>query len=656
MRFPAALAMLALLAVPATLPATAAADDATPSISQFLKIRTPGAPVMLPDGSLLQRDWPDGVWQLYRVTPKQPGPDASYAPDQVVRTKLTDFPDGVASFSLSLDGKHCVVMYARGGNENTQLALIDPMAPGIAPLEPVLSNPKVQAGVNTWTRDGSGFFYSANDESPNDFYVYRWDLATKKATRVLAEPGSWRLPDVTADGTRALVTQEVSASDSRVFELDLRTGQKRDLTIKPADATAACGVVGYVAGDRAVLMTSDWRDGMQRLYLRDLKSGKITEPLAELSKFELDGADLNDQRDRVLVVANEDGYGTPHLYALPTWKPMALPPIDKGVLGVSDIRANQIVWTNSNARSAGAAFLTTFPAKGAPVTKQLTWTDNAGVDLSSFQLPQLVRYPAFDGKPVPAFVYLPAGFQKGQAIPFVIVYHGGPESQHRPSFSATMQYLVARGYGVMMPNVRGSTGYGRAFQMMDDYKNRWDSVRDGVDAAEWLVREGYAKPGQIATYGGSYGGFMSVACIVEDQERVEKGARKERLFGACIDIVGIVNMQSFLEKTSGYRRKLREVEYGPLTDPEFLKTVSSIHKVDKIQVPVFIAHGFNDPRVPVEEAMQLAVALKDRGRSPRVFIAPDEGHGFVKLDNRIYFNERAVQFLDETIGSVRPGL
>ena len=116
-------------------------------------------------------------------------------------------------------------------------------------------------------------------------------------------------------------------------------------------------------------------------------------------------------------------------------------------------------------------------------------------------------------------------------------------------------------------------------------------------------------------------------------------------------MVGIVNMQTFLEKTSGYRRKLREAEYGPLTDPEFLKSISSIHKLDKLNVPFFIAHGFNDPRVPVEEAMQLAVALKDRGKSPRVFIAPDEGHGFQKLDNRIYFNERMIQFFDETIGA-----
>ena len=286
---------------------------------------------------------------------------------------------------------------------------------------------------------------------------------------------------------------------------------------------------------------------------------------------------------------------------------------------------------------------------GAPVTKQLTWTDNAGVDLSRMRLPELVRYPAFDGRPIPAFLYLPEGAQKGTPVPFVVYYHGGPEGQNRPSFSAALQYIVARGYGLIMPNVRGSLGYGREFHMLDDYKGRWDSVRDGVDAAEWLVKEGYAKPGAIATYGGSYGGFMSVACIVEDQERVERGERKERLFGACVDVVGIVNMQTFLEKTSGYRRKLREVEYGPLEDKEFLKTISSIHKVDKLKVPFFIAHGFNDPRVPVEEAMQLAVALKDRNLSPRVFIAPDEGHGFAKLDNRIYFNERAVQFLDETI-------
>lgn len=639
----------AIVAVPLASVASAGAD--VPSIAQFLKIRTPSRPVMMPDGSLLQRDWPDGVWQLYRTTPKTPGQNASYADGQVVVTKLTDFPDGLARFSLSPDGTRCVVMYARGGNENTQLALIDPMANGVASLTPVLENPKVQASVNAWLRDGSGFFYSANDESPTDFYLYRYDLASGKATKILGEKGSWSVSGVTDDGARVLLTQYVSASDSHVWELDLKTGKRTEITLAPKGGTAACEVVGYMPGDRAVLMTSDVNDGMARLYLRDLRSGRVTEPIASLSRYELDGAGMNDLRDMLVVLANEDGFATPYFFAVPSFKAMKAPEMEKGVAGGSEFRGHTLVWSLSNARNAGESYATTFDPKAAPVTKQLTWTDKAGVDLSTFQLPELVHYTAFDGKSIPAFLYLPQGAQKGQPIPFVVYYHGGPEGQNRPGFSAALQYLVARGYGLLMPNPRGSTGYGREFQMLDNYKNRWDSVRDGVDAAEWLVKEGWSEPGRIATYGGSYGGFMSVACIVEDQERVDAGKRPQRLFGACVDIVGIVNMQTFLEKTSGYRRKLREVEYGPVEDKAFLASVSSIHKVDKMNVPFFIAHGFNDPRVPVEEAMQLAIALKDRGKSPRVFIAPDEGHGFQKLDNRIYFYERSTQFLDETIGA-----
>ncbi len=318
--------------------------------------------------------------------------------------------------------------------------------------------------------------------------------------------------------------------------------------------------------------------------------------------------------------------------------------MEQGLVYGLGLRGNTLLWSLNNARTPGAAYAITLARrtnpKATPVTRQVTWTDDQGLDLASFPLPELIRYPAFDGRADPGVPVPAAGPRRGAAIPFIVDYHGGPEGQARPGFNGQLQYLLSRGFGILMPNVRGSTGYGRDYQMMDDYQGRWGSVKDGVDAAEWLVKSGYAEPGRIATYGGSYGGFMSVACIVEDQERVDRGERPERLFGACVDIVGIVNMKTFLERTSGYRRKLREVEYGPLTDPEFLLSVSPMQRVDKIQVPVFIAHGFNDPRVPVEEAMQLSMALKEAKREPRVFIAPDEGHGFAKLDNRIYFGER----------------
>jgi dipeptidyl aminopeptidase/acylaminoacyl peptidase len=623
------------------------------SIERFLKIRTPSSPVPLPDGSLLALDRPDGIVQLYRFVPGAPagGGEPSLAPGSATAVKLTSFADGLGSFSVSPDGKRVVLMHAPGGNENTQLTLMDPLAsPGTA-MKPVLENPKVQARVNVWMNDGSAFIYNANADSPTDFHLYRYEIATGATSKLLAKEGSWFANDVTRDGKRVLVTHYVSASDAQVHELEVATGKLSDLSIRPEGGTAACGIAGYMPDERAVLIQSDLKDGRQQLFLRDLKKGKVSEPLPALASFELDGAVVDESREMLGVVTNEDGYGVPHLYELPGFKPLPAPTSERGVLDASHFNHRTLVWSMSNARTPGLTFATAYPKKGgAPVTRQLTWADDQGIDLSRFPLPEIITYKAFDGVEIRSILYLPAGHTKGSPIPFIVSYHGGPESQSRPYFSSTMQYYLSRGYGVMMPNVRGSTGYGRSFQMMDDYKKRWDSVRDGVDAVEWLVKNGYSEPGRIAAYGGSYGGFMSVGCVVEDQERVERGDRKERLFGACVDIVGVVNLKTFLEKTSGYRRKLREVEYGPLTDPEFLASVSSIHRVDKIKVPVFIAHGFNDPRVPVEEAMQLAAALRERGQNPRMFVAPDEGHGFAKLDNRVYFGERVASFLDETIG------
>jgi dipeptidyl aminopeptidase/acylaminoacyl peptidase len=647
------LALAGALAAVALFAAHAANADSSPSIAQFLKIRVPGGAALTPDGTLLVRDMPDGVFQLYRVTPKAGSDGPSYKPGEATFEKLTSYPDGLASFTLCPTGRWVVLAHSVGGNENNQLSLLDLDAPVGSPTVPVIENPKAQSSVQLWLRDGSGLIYSSNDESPNDFHLYRYDLASGKRTTLLAEPGSWHAADVTADGSRVLVVQYVSASDTRCYELSVATGKRTEITLKPEGGTAACAPVGYMPGEKTVLMGSDWKDGIARLYVRDLASGKVREPLPALAAYEAEAAGMSRTRSMLEVTTNEDGYGTIHVYALPSFTPLASPSSERGVAGVGQFMDNAMVWGLSNARTPRCAYVSTWDPKnpkGAPVTRQLTWTDDQGIDLAGFPLPELVHYPAFDGRSIPAFLYLPPGAAPGKPVPFIVYYHGGPEGQTRPDFSATMQYFVARGFGLLMPNPRGSTGYGRAYQMLDDYKKRWDSVRDGVDAAEWLVKSGYATPGRIATFGGSYGGFMSVACIVEDQERVDRGDRPQRLFGACVDIVGIVNMQGFLQKTSGYRRLLREAEYGPLADTTFLQSVSSIRRVDKIQVPVFVAHGFNDPRVPVEEAMQLAIALKDAGRNPRVFIAPDEGHGFQKLDNRIYFYERAANFLSETIG------
>ncbi len=635
-------------------PAATAKASATgrPSVATLMKIRAPGSPTLAADGSLYVRDWPDGVWQLYKITKADVGKKFS----DIKPAKLTDYKDGLASYSLSPDGSKIILAYAAGGNENTQISILE-TATGT--ITPILVNPKVQYQPSHWLKDGSGFLYSANDASPSDFHLYRYDFLPGRpmgaSTKLLAREGSWSSHDISADGKRVLISRDISASQSEIFELRVAAdgGEPtlNDLSVRDKAGTlTSAEIVGYMPGETAVVVRCDVEEGISRLFVRDLASGKMTKPVAALDKFELDGAGMNAEKTLLTVSANEDGYGVPYVFRLPSFEKVAVPAMEKGVVSVADLRGGRVVWSVSNARKPGTGFAYDVPANASDkpgALRPVTLAEDQGVDLNSFPLPELVKYSSFDGVEIPAFVWMPPGAKAGSPIPFVVNYHGGPEGQSRPAFSATIQVLLSRGFGVMQPNVRGSTGYGRAFQMMDDYKNRWASVKDGVEAARWLVKNNYAKAGKIAAYGGSYGGFMSVATIVEDGEASEKGT--PQVFGASIDVVGIVNMKTFLEQTSGYRRKLREVEYGPLTDPEFLKSVSSLEKIDKIKVPMFIAHGLNDPRVPVGEAMQLAVGLQERGYDPELFFAPDEGHGFQKLRNRLIFAERMVRFLDKNI-------
>jgi dipeptidyl aminopeptidase/acylaminoacyl peptidase len=645
------------------------ASPAPPTIERFLRVRAPGTVVVSPlaapgaAASLLVRDWPNGVWQLYRVDVPAGAPvgvDPAYR-----ATPLTDLPDGVSGFTMSEDGSRVLVFASAGGNENTQIFTVDPLAAGPS-LRPVVTNPRVQYSVNLFLRDNSGFVFTGNEESPNDFHVYRYDFpaagaepASGTRTKLLAREGSWAAADVSDDKNTYIVTHYRSISDSSVYLLDARTGGLTDISINPeSGGTAFNDPVGFMPGERAVLIISDAADGVRRLYRRDLDTGKVDRPLATLDGFELDGAGVHHSRSFMAVVSNEDGYAVPHVFRLPGFEPVKLPEIERGVVGLSSMMGQRLIYTLSNARTPGLAFELRIPERGdaTAAPRRLTQADTQGLDLAAFRLPELVRYKSFDGLEVPAFLFLPADYVKGTPVPFVVNYHGGPESQFRPGFDRTVQFLVANGFGVLQPNVRGSTGYGRAFHMKDDYKKRWDSVRDGVHAARWLVENGYSAPGRMATFGGSYGGFMSVACLVEDRLAVERGEQTQPLFGAGINVVGIVNFRSFLERTAGYRRKLREVEYGPLSDPEFLAEVSPLRQADKIRVPVLIAHGFNDPRVPIDEAVQLALALRDQAFNakrmdlmPQLLVFPDEGHGFAKLDNRLLFGTRMAEFLKSTI-------
>jgi dipeptidyl aminopeptidase/acylaminoacyl peptidase len=272
--------------------------------------------------------------------------------------------------------------------------------------------------------------------------------------------------------------------------------------------------------------------------------------------------------------------------------------------------------------------------------RRLTRSSTAGIPLRTFRRPEVVRYRTFDGRVIPALFYEPEASPEN--APVVVNVHGGPESQSRPLFAPVTQYLLGRGYAVFAPNVRGSTGYGKAYTHLDDVYLRMDSVRDLACAARWLRGRGHQR---VAVMGGSYGGFMVLAALTEYPES----------WAAGVDIVGIANLVTFLENTGSYRRALREPEYGSLErDRPFLESISPIHKAEKIAAPLMVVHGKNDPRVPVGEAEQIVEKVRKNGGAVEYLLYEDEGHGLAKLKNRLDAYPKIVAFLDEYLTPKEP--
>ncbi len=266
---------------------------------------------------------------------------------------------------------------------------------------------------------------------------------------------------------------------------------------------------------------------------------------------------------------------------------------------------------------------------------QVTRSSHGGIPLDAFIAPRLIHYPTFDQREIPAWFYTPEA-QRNTPLPVVVMVHGGPEAQFRPYFHFLAQYFVHQGYAVLAPNVRGSTGYGKAFSHLDDVEKRMDSVADLSFAATWLKAQPEIDGDRIAVYGGSYGGFMVLSALTTYPD----------LWAAGVNIVGISNLVTFLENTSEYRRSHRESEYGSLAhDRDFLESIAPINHIDKIQAPLFVIHGANDPRVPLSEAEQLVTALQERNNPVEFLVFDDEGHGIAKLKNKLVAYPAVVEFL-----------
>jgi dipeptidyl aminopeptidase/acylaminoacyl peptidase len=569
-----------------------------------------------------------GVNQVFKLSPGNPVPQ-----------QLTFFDDRVQSVHWSPRGDVILFSKDQGGNERSQIYLMDTSGETI---EALTSNPKVIHSFGDFSRDGKRICYASNEREERTFDVYVMDLADRKAQRVFTSPDdhSYRPRSFSPDGKHVLATRENSNADNDLFLIELASGTATLLT--PHTGEAAYQDAEWAPdGSGFYLAANEGRD-KAALAFYDLGARKLK--YLEDEPFVVDGAvgiTINRAGTRLIYGCNHNGISVLKLRDLQTGSVRELHKVAdaKGVIsGVSfSGDGNRITFAFSSSTHPSDVWLLDLRSL---VPRQLTHSTLAGIPFRSFVAPEVVSYKSFDGTAIPAFLYLPQGAVRDARLPAIVSVHGGPEAQERAGFSAVYQYFLNRGYAILAPNIRGSSGFGKNYLHMDDYKKRFDAIKDVALATDYMKSTGYIDATKIAVMGGSYGGFMTLAQVTMNPD----------LWAAGVDIVGIANWSTYFKNTGAWRRSNRASEYGdPDKDAEFMASISPISYVEKIKAPLFVVAGANDPRVPKNEADQMVEKVKAKGVPVEYIAFPDEGHGMAKRANRIRAYTAIADFLDKYV-------
>jgi len=536
-------------------------------------------------------------------------------------TQITFAPEGVAEFQLSPKGQFLVYSTQEGGNEQYRLELLKIKTKEV---EALVGSNSERVQSFQWAPSEDWLAFTSNRRNGVDFDLYRVELPTKKERLLTELSGHNQVSDISPNGQQIALFQYRSVTESNVFVFNQSKNTLSNITGKFGSFQNTKPL--FAADNKHLFFLSDSLSELAQLQLVDL-GGSNKPTLLTREKGEVEDVFLDSSRRHLIGIINQDGYA--HFIAREVDsnglfnKPLSVPLMKGSILSspsfVPKKHGSDFFFSHTSSTAQRGIWLF---RNGQ--TSLWTHSHQSALDPSCFASDTLVKYPSFDGLEIPAFLFWPKKHEGNKrTIPFVMYIHGGPEAQFRPSFSKLFQYFLQKGFGIFAPNIRGSTGYGRTYVSLDDYKKRMDSVQDTLAGARWLISKGYTSSTQLGIFGGSYGGFMVLRSIQEG------GA----LFAAASESVGITDFVTFLKNTKPYRRALREAEYGPLSDESFLRSISPMNYLEKITTPLLIFHGANDPRVPVKETEQLVQSMKERGVPVEFKIFSDEGHGNTKLSN-----------------------
>ena len=552
------------------------------------------------------------------------------------RTQLTFFRDAARGGSFQpTGGDSFLYSKDRGGDEFYQIYRYD-FATGDTTL---LTDGKSRNTGGAWSNAGDRLVYGSTRRDGENVDLYIVNPNDPKTDHLLAQNhgGGWSASDWSPDDRTILVLEGISANESYLWLCDAATGKLTAITPRATNGEQIAYAGGQFSKDgKGIYTVTDKDNEFSRLDYIDLATKQHTY-LTEKIHWDVDDFHLAKDGKHLAFVTNEDGISVLHVMDTATRREMHLPKLPLGVISGLNWHNNSrdLAFNLNTARTPTDVYSIDI---STGKLDRWTYSETGGINTDNFSEPQLVRWKSFDGKEISGFLFMPPAKFTGKR-PVIVDIHGGPEGQSRPGFRGQANYFLNElGIAIILPNVRGSSGYGKTFLKLDNGFQREDSYKDINALFDWIAARPDLDSERIAIIGGSYGGHMTLAISTFYSARIR----------CSIDIVGMSNLVTFLEHTQAYRRDLRRVEYGDERDPkmrEFLERIAPMNNIQMIKKPILVVAGKNDPRVPVTESQQIVAALKQNSTPVWFLTANDEGHGFAKKKNNDFLSYSDAMFL-----------
>ena len=543
-----------------------------------------------------------------------------------------DYVPGTDNFLYAAD---------KGGNENDHIYLqrTDGTVTDLTPGE------KEKANFYGWTKDKKSMYYGSNVRNPQFFDVYKMDTADWKPKMIYKNDSGLDVNSISYTERYYVLTKSVTTDKNEMYLFDSQTKTTKKLsTDSLGDATY--NAAGFELNDEYLYyITNEGNDFsyVVKYKLADGSKEKFFSTnwdvaymfISENGKYHVIGIN-DDSRDKVLLFDHATG------------KEVEMPKLENGSIAGVTISPSEtkMLFTVVSDRSSANKFLYDM---GSKQLKQLTKTLTPEINSDDLVDAEIVRFKSFDGVEIPAVYYKPHNASAASKVPALIWVHGGPGGQSRPGYSNTIQYLVNHGYAILAVNNRGSSGYGKAFYKMDNQNHGDKDLKDCVWGKKWLAQQEYIDTAKIGIYGGSYGGFMSLAGIIQYPNE----------FAVGVDVFGVANWMRTLKSIPPYWESFKKALYDEMGDPYSadsvrLKNISPLYNTDKIKTPLMVIQGANDPRVLQIESDEIVAGAKKNGTPVEYVLFPDEGHGFVKKENQIKAAGETLKFLDKYLKKEEP--